>query len=56
MLKLVSSVNLHNQNSNSLKATIPRVLVKLLNLKDKDQLLWDVATKDDELVITVTKK
>lgn len=56
MLELVSSVNLHNQNSNSLKATIPRELVKILDLKDKDHLLWNVATKNDELVITVTKK
>ena len=56
MLKLVSSLNLHNQKSKSLKTTLPIELVKLLNLNDKDRLVWNVVTKNDELVITVSKK
>lgn len=56
MFELESAINIQNPKSNSLRTTIPMELVKLLKLEDKDHLLWNVATKNDELVITVTKK
>ena len=56
MFKLESSVNIQRPNSNSLRTTLPIEIVKNLNLEDKDRLVWDVAIKNDELVITVSKK
>ena len=56
MFELESSVNLQNPKSNSLRTTLPIELVKLLHLQDKDKLIWSIATKNDELIINVTKK
>lgn len=56
MFEFESSVNLQRPNSNSLKTTLPIELVKLLKLKDKDRIIWHVGTKNDEVIINVTKK
>lgn len=56
MFELESSVNLQNTKSNSLRTTLPIELVKILQLKDKDKLVWHITTQNDELQINVTKK
>lgn len=56
MFELESTLNLQNPKSNSLRTTLPIELVKAMNLSNKDKLVWEVSTLNDELVVTVKKK
>lgn len=42
-----------NETNNSFKTTIPKPLIKLVGLEDKDSLRWNIEVKPEGVVITV---
>ena len=47
MIEYKTRVNKINKQNNSLKITIPQGIVKLLDLKDGDDLIWIVDNGDN---------
>ena len=47
MIEYKTRVNKINKQNNSLKITIPQGIVKLLDLKDGDDLTWIVDIEDN---------
>lgn len=41
------------KNDMSLRTTVPKALIRLLNLTEKDSLKWNVEVKPEGVVITV---
>lgn len=57
MFKYNSKINVANPKSNSLRAGIPKEIVKLLSVKAGDSLEWTVdVINNDEFIIRVSKK
>lgn len=56
LFELESTVNLQTAHSRSLRTTVPVEIVKALHLKDKDKLLWTISSKNDQIIITMSKK
>ena len=57
MFKYNTRVNHANPNSKSLRATIPKEIVSLLDLSHGDTVQWQVdVINNDEFKIIVTKK
>jgi bifunctional DNA-binding transcriptional regulator/antitoxin component of YhaV-PrlF toxin-antitoxin module len=42
-------------SSPSLRATVPEAVAKTLKLKHGDKLVWEIETRDDQLVVVVKK-
>lgn len=57
MFKYNSKINVANPKSNSLRAGIPKEIVKLLEVEAGDTMEWIVeAISKDEFIIKVAKK
>lgn len=56
LFELESTANLQTAHSRSLRTTIPVEIVKALNLKDKDKILWTISAENNEMIIKLTKK
>lgn len=56
LFELESTANLQTAHSKSLRTTIPVEIVKALNLKDKDKILWQVYVENNEMNIKIAKK
>lgn len=44
------------RNNSSIRTTVPKALINLLDLSEKDKLQWDVDITEKEAVITLTPK
>ena len=49
-----SRLTVARPGSKSLKSTVPMGIVKHLNLKDKDELDWEIKIVDGELKVVVS--
>lgn len=56
MFEYKSKVNYANPNTNSLKAGIPKEIVKVLGLKPKDNIKWSVDIENNEIKVIVSKE
>lgn len=56
MLEYTSKVNYANPKTNSLKAGIPKEIVKVLGLKPQDNIKWSVDVEDNEIKVIVSKE
>lgn len=57
MFKYNTKVNPANPNSKSLRTTVPKEIVEILNLEQGDTVQWQVDVESkDEFKIIVTKK
>lgn len=56
MFKYKSKINFSNPKSNSLRAGIPKEIVKLLELSAGDTAEWNVDIGDDKEISIIVKK
>ena len=56
LFELESTANLQTSHSRSLRTTIPVEIVKALDLKDKDKILWTISAENNEIIIRLKKK
>jgi hypothetical protein len=54
--EFISKVTYARPNSPSLRTTIPEGLVKMIELNAGDSLKWNIAIKDNNIEIIVSKK
>lgn len=50
----ITSLTKATSESDSLRTTVPKGIVRQFNLKDKDKLNWEIVVKDNSLAIIVT--
>jgi antitoxin component of MazEF toxin-antitoxin module len=55
-MTLESTVNVAKAGTNSLRATLPQGIVSFLNLKPGDKLEWVMDDKNNQRIVTVSKK
>lgn len=55
-MELTTKIDSPNPKSKSLRAYIPREVVRFLNIKKGDELLWLVEAEDNEFKISLEKK
>lgn len=56
LFEVKSNVILQNPKSKSLRTTIPSEIVGILELSDKDRILWEVTTDNNEISVNVKKQ
>lgn len=56
ILKQNSKINAANRNGTSLKATIPKAIAEVLELKVGEDLTWTVNVIEGQKVVTVKKR
>jgi bifunctional DNA-binding transcriptional regulator/antitoxin component of YhaV-PrlF toxin-antitoxin module len=56
IMELTTKIDSPNPKSKSLRAYIPREVVRFLNIKKGDELLWLVEAEDNEFKISLEKK
>lgn len=56
MFEVESTVSSYRESSKSMRTTIPSEVVKILHLEGRDTLVWTISAKNDEFVVTVSKK
>ena len=56
LIKFVTKVTKANTNSQTLKTSIPKPIVQLLNLKERDYLEWAVSFDNGRILICVSKQ
>lgn len=49
----VTSLTTASPNSRSLKTTVPISIVRLLKLRDKDKIKWNVKPENNRFLITI---
>lgn len=50
----ITTLTKATSTSDSLRSTVPKGIVRQFNLKEKDQLDWEITAKDNKLAIIVT--
>lgn len=55
-MKQNSKINAANRNGTSLKATIPKAIAEVLELKVGEDLTWTVNVIEGQKVVTVKKR
>ena len=56
LFEVKSNVILQNPKSKSLRTTIPSEIVGILELSDKDKIIWNVSTDDNKISVNVKKQ
>lgn len=52
-MSMITKLTKANPNSGSLRTTVPKPILELLDLKEKDSLEWAISQKDGEIVVHV---
>lgn len=51
-----SNIIKQNPNSKSLRTTIPREIVGILELSEEDKLVWEVNSDNNEITVIIKKE
>ncbi|MCC9262090.1 MAG: hypothetical protein K8V75_06890 [Methanobrevibacter woesei] len=56
LFEVKSNILLQNPNSKSLRTTIPAEIAGILELNNKDKLIWEVNTNNEKITVEVKKE